>query len=389
MAGGKILFTHASVVALVPPQQGRDTWLDERVPGLQLRITSNGIKTWSWYRRIPGGQPERVTLGRWPAMSIDDARRHAIRLNAAATDGENPAQMRRDARQEITFADLFATYMERWAKPRKKTWQDDEAYFRLHLAEDMGKKKLSSITRREIALIHVKIGEKHPTMANRVIALISSVFGRAKEWGIWEGENPCLGVRRYQEESRTRFLSNEEIERFLTSILEESESTRAFFLLSLLTGARRENVQAMRWDQIDLEQQVWRIPATKNTRGKPRPLTVPLVPMAADILTNLQGNGPLSEWVFPSPRSTTGHLVEPRKAWERILARAEIEDARIHDLRRTMGSWQAITGASLPVIGKSLGHYSQQSTAIYARLNLDPVRKSMEKAAQAMIGKTS
>ena len=80
-----------------------------------------------------------------------------------------------------------------------------------------------------------------------------------------------------------------------------------------------------------------------------------------------------------------GHLVEPKKAWERILVRSGLDDLRMHDLRRSMGSWQAATGASLTVIGKSLGHRNTSSTAIYARLNLDPVRASMERAATAML----
>ena len=89
-------------------------------------------------------------------------------------------------------------------------------------------------------------------------------------------------------------------------------------------------------------------------------------------------------FVFPGS-GKTGHLVEPRKGWERLLAQAKIADLRLHDLRRTMGSWQAKTGASLVVIGKSLNHKSTQTTAIYARLDMDPVRASMNSAADAML----
>jgi integrase len=89
-------------------------------------------------------------------------------------------------------------------------------------------------------------------------------------------------------------------------------------------------------------------------------------------------------WVFPST-GKTGHLVEPKKAWKRILERADLSDLRIHDLRRSLGSWQAATGASLSIIGKSLGHKNINSTAIYARLNIDPVRESMETATSAMM----
>ncbi|MBF0342210.1 MAG: tyrosine-type recombinase/integrase [Magnetococcales bacterium] len=378
--GERIRFTTVSLAGITPPQTGRDDWRDAQTPGLHVRVTPNGTKTFSWVRRTQGGSLERVTLGRWPEMSIDDARRHAARLNAAAADGESPAEQRREMKAEMTFADLFAIYLERWAKVRKKTWVDDESKFRIHL-KPLHAKKLSAITRNDIARIHSAIGLEQPTFANRVLALVSKVFNVATEYGLWDGNNPASGIRHFKEQSRDRFLSGEEVQRFLEALAEERDILRAFFLVALLTGARRANVLAMRWADVDLERQVWKIPQPEKSKNV---ALVPLTPMVLEILAGLPHG---VEWVFPSPKSKTGHLVEPRKAWERVLARAGIEDARIHDLRRTMGSWQAITGASLPIIGKSLGHASQQATAIYARLNLDPVRAAMEKATDAMMGK--
>ncbi|MEO5334938.1 MAG: tyrosine-type recombinase/integrase [Magnetococcus sp. YQC-5] len=380
MGGGKIVFTSASLNGLPVPITGRDTWHDTRTPNLQIRVTPTGIKTFSWYGRTQGGGPERVTIGRWPELSIDEARRHATRLNAAIADGENPAEQRREMKAEMTFAELFEIYMERWSKVRKKSWRNDESIFRIHLIP-LHEKKLSSITRNDVARIHSTIGKNQQVHANRSLALISKVFNVANEYGLWDGANPASGIRHFKEQSRDRFLSGEEIQRFLEALVEEKEILRSFFLLAILTGARRANVQSMRWDDIDFERQVWKIPQPEKSKNV---ALVPLTPMAIEILTGLSHD---SEWVFPSHRSATGHLVEPRKAWERVLMRAGIEDARIHDLRRTMGSWQAITGASLPIIGKSLGHASQQATAIYARLNLDPVRAAMEKATDAMMGK--
>ena len=78
-------------------------------------------------------------------------------------------------------------------------------------------------------------------------------------------------------------------------------------------------------------------------------------------------------------------MEEPKGAWKTLLKRAELENVRLHDLRRTMGSYQTMTGASLTVVGKTLGHKSQQATAVYARLNLDPVRASMEAAVDMMM----
>jgi integrase len=93
------------------------------------------------------------------------------------------------------------------------------------------------------------------------------------------------------------------------------------------------------------------------------------------------------QWVFPATRSDSrsGHLNYPQRAWVRICERAGLKNIRIHDLRRTLGSWQAATGASLPIIGKSLGHKNQSTTQIYARLNLDPVRESVDAATAAMM----
>src|SRR6185503_5001402 len=91
-----------------------------------------------------------------------------------------------------------------------------------------------------------------------------------------------------------------------------------------------------------------------------------------------------TQYVFPGS-GKSGHLEEPKKGWQRILTRAGIADLRIHDLRRTLGSWQAKQGASLAIIGKSLNHKNQNTTAIYARLDLDPVRDSVNTATSAMM----
>jgi integrase len=132
----------------------------------------------------------------------------------------------------------------------------------------------------------------------------------------------------------------------------------------------------MRWEDIDFSIREWRIPDTKNGE----PVRIPLIGKALDILNNRLYLKASTLWVFPSNDSKSGHLAQPKAAWKRILDRAGLKNLRIHDLRRTLGSYQAIAGASLTIIGKSLGHKSPQSTAIYARLSNNPVRTSMEEA---------
>jgi integrase len=216
------------------------------------------------------------------------------------------------------------------------------------------------------------------TTANRALTLLSTVFNHM----LPDIPNPCKGIKKFKEQSRDRFLQPEELKRFFDALKSPgtSDTLRSYILLSLFTGARRSNVMAMKWNCIDLKQKIWTIhgPETKNLE----PLSVPLVDQAIEILKDIKKSAN-SIFVFPGT-GKTGHLVEPKKAWRTLIAIAGLSDIRLHDLRRTLGSYQTIGGTSLTIVGKTLGHKSTQATQVYARLNLDPVRKSMEEAVNKM-----
>jgi integrase len=207
------------------------------------------------------------------------------------------------------------------------------------------------------------------------------LFNKAVEFGVWDKVNPAKGIKKFRETSRDRFLQPHELPNFFKALAEETnEPIRDYVLLSLLTGARRGNVLSMCWEDIRFETSEWYIPETKN--GLPH--TVTLTQEAVAILVQRKKQQiEKTPFVFPST-GAKGHLTEPKKGWKRLLEHANIKNLRIHDLRRTLGSWQAREGASLTIIGKSLNHKSPLSTSIYARLDLDPVRFSIEKAVDAM-----
>jgi len=376
----KFNFTKAAIETLPIPKAGkRDDYQDIKTTGLQLRVTSNGTKTLSVLRRIKGIL-ERITLGRYPDLTIEQARRKAATINSDIANDVNPGEVKRGRKAELTFSALFVEYLERHSKPNKKTWAEDQSKYDTYLAKPLGNKKLSTIDRSSIATIHSKITKLgHPVTANRVKALISSIFGWAISAGLWK-MNPALGIRLNREHSRDRFIQGDELPKFFQALADEQNDTmRDYFLLSLLTGARRANVLSMQWKDINLKRGEWRIKETKS--GTPQ--TVTLSPEALDVLRNRKPSNPAT-FVFPGDGSS-GHLIEPKKGWQRILERAGIDDLRIHDLRRTLGSWQAKTGASLAIIGKSLNHKNPNTTAIYARLDLDPVRESVNTATSAML----
>lgn len=427
-----IKLTKAALDALPLPGEGaRSVYSFDGYPSLQLRVTSTGAKTFSVLRRVQNGEPERVTVGRFDkGMTIEQVKVKFAELNSLFASGKNPAEIKRGFKKEMTFADLFKEFIERHAKANK-SWREYQQRYDQYISKPLAKKKLSEITRQDMGRIHSNITlAGHPVVANRVLAIASSAFNRGIEWGHLD-TNPAEGITRNDEKKRARkrFLLPGELPRFFSALAEEeNEAIRDYFLISILTGARRANVLAMRWRDVRLDEAIWNIPITKN--GEPQDVT--LSPEAIEILTARKQKATKgSVYVFPGT-GKTGHLVEPKKGLKRIfdrdelaqikaliaeaggkfeplydryetleqeLARAHvaakllnvqtsdlrIDDLRIHDLRRTLGSWQARTGASLVVIGKSLNHKSTQSTAVYARLDLDPVRQSVNTATAAIM----
>lgn len=354
------------------------TYHDTEVKGLKLAVSAAGTKTFYVYRKI-NGKPERIKIGNFPQTAVELAVKQAEVINAEITQGKNRNEAKRTLRGEWTLDDLFNRYAEHCEQAGKLSTNNEKSCYRLHLSH-LGSRKLSAISNDTIKELHKKISVKHPTQANRVLSLIHGMYNKAiNEFGEFGDKNPAGGIAKNTEKSRKRFLNAEELHRFFNAVEgEQNPIIRDYILMSLLTGARRNNVLAMRWSEISLNRAEWTIPTTKNGD----PLTVPLVEDALQILRSIKQDNQ-SEFVFPS-HGSTGHLAEPKKGWNRIKDRADLKDLRLHDLRRTMGSWQAHTGASLPIIGKSLGHKSVATTAIYARLDVDPVRQSMEKAVTAM-----
>ena len=384
-------FTDAAVTKLPAPAEGRAVYRDRRVPGLYLAVTANGVKSWSvvkWFN----GRTQRITIGRFPTISVTAARRLAADVLVNMAAGNDPAAERREVRNETTFEQLWETYYAKHALPHKKSHAEDKRQYERHL-EPWAGWPLSRVHQGDVRELHNRIGKDAPYQANRVLALVSAIFSFATSEG-YQGPNPARGVKRFKEQSRDRFLDGDELRRFFKALSEEPDPLwRDFFTVALLTGARRSNVEGMAWADIDLGRGIWRIPASESKSGEP--LLCVLAPAAVEVLQRraatikdliVRDGGTTTDdtYVFPS-WGVTGHVTEPKKAWAGILKRAGLADLHIHDLRRTLGSWQAAAGASLSIIGRSLGHKNIATTAIYARLNMDPIRESVNTATANMM----
>lgn len=370
-------FTKEFLDAYRRPDQGRVYIHDSKEPGLIAQITAAGRISFYLYKKVQG-RPERLLLGVYPDFTIAQARQKAVQYRSMIADKKNPRMVDPSIRGEITFGQLFEKYMTLYSKPHKKSWKYDQREVNLYLGHWMTR-KLSSISHEEVARLHTRMGlENGRYQANRTLQRIRGIFNKGIKWKDCSF-NPAIGVDQFPEKSRDRFIQPSEMPRFLEALSqEENKTVHDYFWILLLTGARRSNAATMRWEQVNFDRREWRIPDSKNGET----ITVPLVDRALEILRS-RATGKISEWVFPSAMNTL-KPINPTKGWERLLKRSGLPNLRIHDIRRTFGSYQAISGTSLQIIGKSLGHKSQEATRVYARLNLDPVRASIEKATEIM-----
>jgi integrase len=374
--------TKTTVESATPPAAGQTLIRDGELKGFGLRVTANGVKSFFWEGRV-FGLNRRITLGQYPVLSVLAAREMALKMKADVLNGMDPARERKNRRQVATFRELAATYLEEHAKPNKRSWKEDERRIRTHLLPRFGSHKLDDIRPDDVLRLKRVVGHSSGHYeANRTLALLSTMYNLAHDWEAFCGENPARRVKPFKEEKRERFLSGEEMVAFLEAVAQETDPYwRAYFLLSLIFGTRKLELLGARWADFDLtfDSPTWHIPNTKAGRSH----TLPVTDHAKRVLLSVPSYGK-SEFVFPGS-SKSGHLTEPKKAWNRVKARAGLSDLRIHDLRRTLGSWLAGAGYSLPLIGRVLNHTSPTATQVYARLDLDPIRRALEAIGAKML----
>ena len=360
--------TARGIDALQPLPQARIEYHDTEVRGLALRITPNGVKTWSVLYRHRG-RLRRLTLGTADALGLADARDRAREVLTAARAGADPAAEKQQARRAETIEDLVKDYLEKYAKLRKRSWREDQRMLQNNVLPTWRPRAIVDIRRRDVRELVEAIAQRGaPVMANRVLACVRKMFSFAVDRELVE-HNPAarLGRPGGAETSRDRVLTEEELRAFWAECDGQAAAMAAFYKLRLLTAQRGKEVASMQWGDVDLESGWWTIPAgiAKNKLAH----RVPLAPTTIALLQALQPEKVEGEaFVFAGVRG--------RRQQSEAAALFTVKDFRGHDLRRTAASLMAGGGIARLTISKILNHVERGVTAVYDRHSYDAEKRA-------------
>ncbi|WP_158809359.1 site-specific integrase [Beijerinckia sp. L45] len=394
------------------PQPGRYFLWDSELKGFALRVAESGTKTYVVRYRPRGigrGAPKRfVVLGRHGPVTPEEARARAKAILGAVAAGQDPALQAAHPALAITLNDLVDTFINEHveAKRKARTATGYAAILHKNVVPRFGKRAADGIARNEIAQLHLSMRNR-PYLANRVLAIVASMYSFARKAGLVpKGTNPTEGIERYRESSRERYLTTDELNR-LGETLRLAESaglpwkmdtekpaskhlpkpddrrtvlpTEAVLAIRLLlfTGARLREILHLEWCHVDLDRGLMLLPDSKTGRKT--------IVMSTLVVALLRASTRSGRYVIPGagadrPRS------DLKKPWQAVQRHAGLEGVRLHDLRHTFASIGAGASLGLPIVGKLLGHAQPATTARYAHLDADPLRRATNLIGDQLAG---
>jgi integrase len=319
-------------------------------------------------------------------VTCDQARERAAQVLAAAARGEDPQGQRQILREAPTVLDLWTRYdVEHLPRKKPSSGADDRQKARDHILPALGALKVRNVDRADIKKLHQSLATR-PYQANRVLSLLSKMFNLAESWGMRpDHSNPCRHVEKYKERPRARYLNAEELGRLGEALRAGEERGEidcymaAAIRLLLLTGARVSEVLTARWEWIDWGRRVIELPDSKT--GKK---LLFLSDAAVAVLQHVKPEDTDSDPFIIRGRLKGRALVNLAKPWRRICELSSLHKVRIHDLRHTAASVGVATGATLPIVGRLLGHTQSQTTQRYAHVDLDPALIAADRIGEAM-----
>jgi len=415
------------------PQRDSRVWVyDTNIVGLAFCVTEGGARTFYWYRRI-GNKVRRIRIGTPRELNIEQARRRASEFNNGRAQGRDPVAEKRAAMakalKEATIGELWASYRDHWLVDRKPRTIDEFSRLYTNFLSGWEDRTIGSIESGDVEKLKTAIGKSSHVNANRVVAILSAMYRRrGHAFGLPRGFTPTTGIDMYPEKARDRVLSTEELGKVMGAIdADENDVARDFFRMLVYTGQRKNTVAHMSWQDLNIQGGTWKIPGEKTKNGKP--LVVTLIPEATAIVKRRYESNPAdSPFVFASrnftPQQVTSaralraegkttreiatamklsqtaimHILSPRfvqrgvtafggasKAWRRLVDRAGIPHATIHDVRRSFCTALIERGVPLPIVAAAMGHRSIGTTQRHYAFASDKAVADATRASMAAL----
>ena len=353
------------------------TYKDSESP-LYIRV---GGKTKAWFIRYQlNGKRHMINLGQYPDMSLKDARIMAEKRLFEVKESAEMTQVKRDDKESATMTDLWVEYLETRSRRQKKadsTLDEEYREWEEWIEPALGSMKVTDVGQPVVVAFLNSIADDAPIMANRTHSLLNIMFDVAIDLG-WLDQHPMYSLKEAGglEDSRSRVLSDDEIRALWSAFDELGANSRDILRLILLTTQRPDEVMAMRWEDLDLDECLWTQQANKAR-------TIHLVPLsrqAMDILSRRPNN---SEWVFPDRRykgRKSSYTQHTKQARQKATKLSGVTNWRSHDFRRTAQTIMSRLGVTSHIVECCLNHAIDKGTETDDRYSyLDEKRSALDK----------
>lgn len=392
----KVKITKTLIEGAQTPEKSELLIWDTILPGFYVSVRPSGRKSFYAVYRLRNHKQQRMKLGDFPTITVEEAREKYKDLTTQAFNGVDPVkQIRERASAEAdpaisgTVNDLYKKYMAEHAIHKKpSSAANDVIYWERHILPRLGSKAVRSVTRGDITSVHNSIsqevnskGQLKTTTANRVLEVLKKAFNLAEDWE-WrpEGSNPCRKVKKFAEKPRRRYLSMSEcvslygvLSNYLTDERYRARQVAYLVFLLLYTGGRRGEIITAKWKYLVPERGVLALPDTKANRPQDVQLGNEALEVLSWIRADQEKNGYSGEYIFD------GHVKgQPLKDegdhWDNIRLKAGLIDFRMHDLRHSFASFMAMTTGSQVMIKEALRHSDAKTSERYTHMFNDPLR---------------
>lgn len=402
----KIKITKSLIEGVAAPEKSELLIWDTLMPGFFATIRPSGRRSFYAYYRLRSKKQQKIKLGDFPAMTVEEAREKYKELTGQVFDGLDPLAVIRERAADMldpaksgTMRDLYAKYMAEHAIFKKPGSQkNDTIYWEKHILPRIGDKPVREVTRGDISAIHKGIaaetnrkGELMTTTANRVLEVLKKAFSLAEEWE-WrpEGTNPGAKIKKFKERARKRYLTLEEaasLDRVLVEYLKSGYRERQvarLILILLLVGGRKNEIRHARWEWVHADRGVLSLPDSKSNEPQDIQLPDEVLGILIDIREDQEKNHRQSDFIFD------GHvhgqpLKDEGKHWDNIRAKAGLKDFRMHDLRHSFASYMAMATGSELMIQQSLRHADAKTSKRYTHMFNAPLRTAVNQTANKII----